>query len=186
MEQEPQRLVYLERNEDILRRAAEHVARPSEELAQQPPGGGWGIGMVFEHLCTTHELYLGKIAKLLADTPEAPQPEVLKWKPSLGGGLLVRSLEAPMKLRAPGAFAPGPQPRERVVQAFIEQHEQIELFLAASQRMPWQRMRLASPVTRLLRMNLGDAFGVLVVHAERHLRQADGVAAQMEARSATS
>jgi hypothetical protein len=184
MEQEPRRLELLDRNASVLRRSAEYAGWANERLSWQPPGGGWGVGTVFEHLCTAHAFYLPTISKLLSETPERDVEARPEWKASLAGGLLVRSMEAPMKMRAPGLFTPAPETRPDVVRAFIQQHEQVALFLAASCRMPWQRMRLASPVTWLIRMNLGDAFGVLVAHAERHLAQADRAAASMPPRHA--
>jgi hypothetical protein len=38
--------------------------------------------------------------------------------------------------------------------------------------------RLSSPASRLIRMNLGDAFRILVVHGRRHLGQIERVLAR--------
>ena len=39
----------------------------------------------------------------------------------------------------------------------------------------WMRVRMGSPVSPLIRMNAGDAFTILVTHAERHFRQIDRI-----------
>jgi hypothetical protein len=41
----------------------------------------------------------------------------------------------------------------------------------------WARVRLRSPVTSLIRLNLGDAFNITVVHEERHFGQIDRIMA---------
>jgi hypothetical protein len=48
----------------------------------------------------------------------------------------------------------------------------------------WKQNRVASPVTSLIGYNLGDAFSILVVHAERHLRQIGRVEARPDFPSA--
>ena len=50
---------------------------------------------------------------------------------------------------------------------------EIERLLDASATLPWRRLRFTSPYSALVRPNLGDAFLVLVTHAERHLDQID-------------
>jgi hypothetical protein len=37
----------------------------------------------------------------------------------------------------------------------------------------WRRTRTTSPISPLIRLNLGDCFTILVVHAQRHLGQID-------------
>ena len=43
--------------------------------------------------------------------------------------------------------------------------------LRAAAGLDWRAVRLSSPVSRFIRLNLGDAFVILVVHAQRHLGQ---------------
>ena len=93
------------------------------------------------------------------------------WRPSFMGRLLVHSLRSPRKLPAPRMYRPAPDPRARVVDQFmLRQRELVEL-LNASAGLDWRRVRTASPVSPLIRLNLGDCFTVLVVHAQRHLGQ---------------
>jgi hypothetical protein len=163
---EPQR-----RRAEVLRETLS-----AEQLVWQPPKGGWGVAQVFEHLVIAADSYLDRIGPMIesAETPDAP-PVRRPWKPTIMGGLLVRSLQSPRKLPAPKIYRPGLRARADVITAFIERHRRTADLLTRSAGLVWAEQMFPSPVTRLIRMNLGDAFTVLVVHAERHLGQVDRI-----------
>jgi hypothetical protein len=73
---------------------------------------------------------------------------------------------------APRPYRVGPQARANVVDEFLGTVRRIgELMRRADGHD--LRVGLASPVSPLLRMNVGDAFRILVVHAHRHLAQVE-------------
>jgi hypothetical protein len=146
-------------------------------LSWQPPSGGWTAGVVFEHLCIGHDSYLTVLGRLVANAPRnaTVSHATSRWKPSFAGNLLVRSLESPKKRRAPKIYRPPPQPRPNVMQEFLDRQRKLVDLIERSMALEWQRVRMASPVSWLIRMNIGDGFTVLVVHAERHLRQIDRI-----------
>jgi hypothetical protein len=162
------------------RRRAEVLAETltAEQLVWRPPAGGWSVAQAFEHMVIAADSYLDRIGPIVeaAALPDAP-PVRRPWKPSVMGGLLVRSLQSPRKLPAPKIYRPGPRAREDVIAAFIERHRRTAGLLERSVGLVWSDYPFRSPVTRLIRMNLGDAFSVLVVHAERHLGQVDRILA---------
>src|SRR5689334_3285104 len=118
-------------------------------LHQRPPSGGWSIAEVYEHLCVANDSYLALIEKLIADGKSERATRTATWKPTLAGGLLVRSLESPRKLRAPKAFKPGPQPRPNVVDQFIDRQRWLLGQLDATSDIDWRRARIASPIVSL-------------------------------------
>lgn len=145
-----------------------------EELARVPAPGAWSIATVLEHLVLGDGLYLAPMRAKATDARARGRfADGAAWRPSLLGGLLERAVRpgAPRKLRAPRALEPGPRPRPSVLAAFLVQLGEIAALVAASADLDWTRVRLSSPVNRLVRMNLGDAFHVLASHAERHLDQ---------------
>ncbi|HEX6050853.1 MAG TPA: DinB family protein [Gemmatimonadaceae bacterium] len=151
-----------------------HETTSPAALVWQPPDGGWSVGQVFEHLCIASDDYLVTLRRLLANPP-ARSHAANRWKPSLAGRILVRSFESSRRLPAPKMWRPAPAARPNVVQEFLaRQHELVEL-IERSMAFEWNRVRLASPVSSLVRMNVGDAFAILVTHAERHFRQIDRV-----------
>lgn len=161
-----------------------HETTTPAALAWQPPHGGWSIGQVFEHLCVATDDYLVTLRRVLANPP-AGSRAASRWKPSLAGRLLVRSFESSRKLPAPKRWHPAPAPRPNVVREFLERQRELLELIERSMAFEWNRVRLASPVSPLIRMNVGDAFAILVTHAERHFRQIDRVRVAYEASGAS-
>ena len=168
---------------------AGEIARTADSTALQwkPPAGGWSAGQVLEHLCVANDSYLVVLRKLLAN----PSPNgnrgtsTAVWRPSLMGGLLAWSMESPRKLRAPKMLRPAPEPRDNVIAEFLARQREIVQLIEQSLSYEWRRVRFLSPVSPLFRMNLGDAFTVIVRHAERHMRQIDARLADANAVQAT-
>jgi hypothetical protein len=149
----------------------------------QPPEGGWSAGQVFEHLCVANDSYLVQLRRVLGTVSATSRDAVDRsWRPSLAGRLLARSMESPRKLPAPKMWRPAPVPRPNVIGEFLTRQREIEQLIQASMAHDWRRLRLASPISKLIRMNVGDAFTVLVRHAERHFRQIDSRLAAYAAR----
>lgn len=146
------------------------------QLAWTPPGGGWSVGQVLEHLIVANGLYLQLCEALVARGTLAAGDAT--WKPTLVGGFLARAIapEAKRRLPAPRVFRPGPAPRERVLDTFVDMQGRLASLIERSATLDWRRLKGPSPVTPLVRVNLGDAFQVLVNHNNRHLEQARRVA----------
>lgn len=139
-----------------------------------PADGGWSVGQIFEHLCVANDSYLAVLRRVIPSSAATRRSgNAVVWRPTLVGRMLARSMESPRKLPAPKMWRPAPAPRPNVVDEFLERQREIALLIERSLASEWRRLRMASPVSPLLRMNLGDAFTILVRHAERHVRQID-------------
>lgn len=143
-------------------------------LSWRPPSGGWSIGEVLEHLVVAADSYLGPMRDLIGRTRATPGADPL-WRPSLMGGLLARSLRAPRKLPAPRAYIPRNSPRADVLEIFRARLRDTALLLERAWPLPWNEIRLVSPISRLVRMNLGDGFAVSIAHAHRHTGQIERI-----------
>jgi hypothetical protein len=141
------------------------------QLSWRPPDGGWSVSLILEHLCLGAESYLGS-AQTAAALPTAPKtgPDA-KWQPSLGGQFLLMALRSPLKLPAPGALQPVKGPRPGVRAEFLRFHGALSQLLESTGGLEWKKIEIPSPVSRLLSLNMGDAFIILVKHAQRHLGQ---------------
>jgi hypothetical protein len=155
------------------------IERSTDRAALEwtPPDGGWSIAQVFEHLCVANDSYLATLRDLVERAPASGDAADATWRASLMGRLLTRAMVSPRKLPAPKAWRPTLAPRPNVISAFLEHQREIAALINRSTRTRWQRVRLASPVSSLIRMNIGDAFTVLVRHEERHFEQIDRVLA---------
>ena len=163
---------------DAVSRSASSVV-----LNWKPASGGWSAAQIFEHLCVANDSYLVVIRRLLAGAAPnvAQNQESVVWRPSLVGGILARSMESPRKLPAPKQWHPVPEPRHDVIAEFLDRQREIVQLMEHSSPYEWRRVRLASPVSMFIRMNLGDAFTIMVRHAERHMGQIERRLAEYQA-----
>jgi hypothetical protein len=145
----------------------------------RPPDGGWSIADVLEHLCVVHDSYAGMLRPII-DAPSAQRAEDGgQWGPTLVGGMMVKSFRSDRKLPAPKLFRPAPEPRPNVLEEFLGRERELLGQIERSRELDLRKIKLTSPVTRLVRINLGDALGILVEHARRHLGQMERVRARV-------
>lgn len=146
---------------------------PDAKFREIPPDGGWSVAQVFEHLCVANLAYLDGPLVQAFDQARQRGPAARPWKPSFVGGWLARSLaEGTAPLPAPKRFKIGPVVRDQVVDVFLASIARTRALVLEAERCDLG-VSLASPASNLLRINLGDALMVMVVHAHRHLGQAE-------------
>jgi hypothetical protein len=146
---------------------------PEAKFREMPPDGGWSVAQVFEHLCITNASYLdGPLGPAVARA-KARGPSDQPWRPSLVGGWLTGALtEGSKPVPSPRLFRVVSAPRDHVVDAFLAGIARVRALVLEADGYDL-RVGLASPVSPLLRLNLGDTFRILVVHGHRHLAQAE-------------
>jgi hypothetical protein len=143
----------------------------------RPPDGGWSVAQILEHLVISTNLYIPPISGIIDDATPGNGP-VRPWKPSLMGGLLIRSLVPTAERRLPTVkkLEPGPEPDTDVVGRFLGALRHVTDLLWNAQGIDMRKPRMTSPVSPLVRrLNLGDGFVIVVVHAQRHMRQIERV-----------
>ena len=150
------------------------AALPDTKFHQAPVEGGWSVAEIFEHLCIATDSYVGgpipaAIEKARADAKGPGRP----WRPSFMGGMLTRALEetSVRKLPTPKVLRVGAV-RANVVEHFLAGIRRLREQLVAADGLDLGT-GLASPVSALIRVNLGDAFAINVAHAHRHLGQVE-------------
>jgi hypothetical protein len=155
------------------------LARPldPERLVRRPAAGGWSVGEVLEHLCVADELYAKPLATLTYGARHDAAAPLREWKPTLLGKFIAGALENPRKMRAPGAFRPGPTPRNGVVEDFLTRDSRFVRTMEDAASLDWRALRMNPPTIPLLKINLGDVFRIRVVHVRRHLGQMERVLA---------
>ena len=155
-----------------------NLVRPldSAKLSEHPEPNGWSVGQVLEHLCKADELYAPRLTKLLASTAPDAGAAAREWKSSFIGGRIAVSLENPKAIkRGPGAFRPGPTPRNGVVQAFIDGETRFLERMDDALPYDWRALRIKTPALPnwAPSINVGDGFRIHVVHIARHARQVE-------------
>ncbi len=162
-------------NYEVLARARElDKVVTDDRLNRQPPGGGWTAGQALEHIIVSGSLYMDRLPGIIDRARTQGRTAQRKWKPSLMGGVIMRSIDPRnmAKRKTQKVFEPGPTPRPNVVREVIKLHEKLSTQIRNADGLDLRAVRLSSPVSSLIRMNLGDALGILVFHAQRHLLQA--------------
>lgn len=147
----------------------------STQLLWNPPGGGWSVGQILEHLVVAHDSYLAVMRPLIYARDAAHSENGnAAWEPSLAGWMLVAGMRSPRRMPTPGIWKVT-TPREGVLDAFKNRQNTVTTFLRAASALDWTRVRFSSPAGRWIRLNLGDAFMILTVHAQRHVKQMEQV-----------
>ena len=166
----------LRANEAVIRRIRDTLSGIGPDaMARRPESGGWSVAEVLEHLILSADSYLDALRRLTRENAGSRADPTAVWKPSVMGGLLTESLRNPRRLPAPGMYKPGPKPRADVLDEFLRRQEEVGRLIVAAGDLDWRRVRTRSPVLWFIRMNLGDALTVPVVHAERHAGQIERV-----------
>ena len=146
---------------------------PEAKYREVPPDGGWSVAQVFEHLCLANGSYLDGPLPVAIAKAKARGLSDRPWRPSFVGGWLTRSLvEGAKGMPAPRLYRVGPAPREQVVDAFLAGVARARVLMHEVDGHDLG-LGFASPVSPLFRVNIGDAFRLLVVHSHRHLAQAE-------------
>jgi hypothetical protein len=139
----------------------------------KPDAAHWSIAQCLDHLNVTGYLYLPQLtAKIGQSAPSASaQNYRLRWF----GKLFVRQLEPPVKtkFKAPKSFVPAPEKLlDEVVPEFMRLQDVLAQEISAADQVNWARVKVVSPASKLIRINLTEAFAVITAHERRHLYQA--------------
>ena len=148
------------------------------QLAWSPPDGGWSISQVYEHLATSNRSYLGPMRDAIERAEVSGRGNVERaWTPSFFGGILARSLQPSARrgLPTPKIWKPSADAPRGSLEAFLATQRTIAELLGKAHGIDLVGTRVSSPVSRFIRMNLGDAFQVLLIHDRRHLGQIERI-----------
>ena len=152
-----------------------------EQLNWKPDATQWGIAQCLEHLAVTSRQFNSYFKDLIERARQRwPTKGVIPYRPSFVGGLLIKQVvpETTRAFPAPKVFRPSESSAiHDALGLFLQQQEEFVRFVRESEGVDYNRARLRSPVTPLMRYSLADAFVVTIVHGYRHLAQANRVKA---------
>jgi hypothetical protein len=163
----------------------QHARRTAGGLSQaqldwQHAPRSWSVGQCLEHLVITHERYQPEVPRLLAAARARGAPPVYQpWGTTFFGRFLLKGVTPGSRpVRTGKVFTPAVRARPAVLDVFERQLDELERWMEAADGLDLTRIRLSSPMLKLIRYNMGEALEIVVVHAERHLQQADRVKQQ--------
>ena len=161
-----------EKNNDTARAVAGDLTEA--QLNWKPSAQQWSVAQCLEHLAVATRGFDKYFSGVLQNGKQSPNANPA-YKPTMMGGWLARHVapEAPKKLRAPKIFQPAAQSTIRnSLQMFLAEQSKFIDFVRQCKGIDYNKTRIRSPVTPLVRYSLADAFVITVLHAQRHLEQA--------------
>lgn len=156
--------------------ARDLIAGLSEaQVNWRPTPAHWSVAECLDHLTVTNRELMEHIEAATNDARSRGLTGRGPFRYGLIGNMIVRSMEPPVKLKfkAPKIFKPRPDQSLEVVarEFFTTQNELLRLIKEAN-GINLARVKISSPVTRLIKLSLGQAFGLIATHERRHLWQA--------------
>ena len=146
------------------------------QLNWKPAPDKWSIAQCLDHLAVTSKKFDPYFTVALARGREKwPASTAPAYRPSWMGGWLIKQVtpETGRNLPAPKVFRPSESSTiQGAFESFLKQQERFLAFVRETDGVDYNKTRLRSPVTPLMRYSLADAFVVTVVHGQRHLAQA--------------
>lgn len=156
--------------------------RPGEEE--------WSVAECFDHLVMIGDLMLVKLDEGIERAAEADLRSNGPYRYGALGNWFVRAVGPARegkkrKFRAPKLYTPTSRHTiSRLDKAFTELQDALIERLRRANGYDLGRVKVPSPVTRLLRLSLGQWFALLAGHQERHIDQAREAKARMPSQAA--
>ena len=145
------------------------------QLNWKPAADKWSIAQCLDHLAITSNRFDSYFSAAIARARrKRPVTSAPKYQPTLVGGWLIKQVEPTTgrNLPAPKVFRPSASEINNAAAKFLHQQDQFLEFVRSSKGIDYNKIRLRSPVTPLMRYSLADAYVVTVVHGQRHIAQA--------------
>ena len=148
------------------------------QLTWKPRKNKWSVLECFHHIMVVNELYLPRIKEAMKRGALTHAEAITPFKPSLFGKWFINSMrpEARLKVKTFKIFKP-----QRAIDdlgllpKFLDQQRLLLKIIKHADGCDLNKVKLASPASRLVRFSIGEALTLLVVHEQRHLLQAQNI-----------
>lgn len=152
------------------------VGLTEQQLNWKPAADKWSIAQCLDHLAVSSEKFEPYLTAAIARGHEKwPVSSAVAYRPTWLGGWLVKQLlpENTKKIPAPKVFRPPEASTiHGALERFLKQQDEFLGFVNKAEGIDYNKTKLRSPVTPLMRYSLADAFVITAVHGQRHLGQA--------------
>ncbi len=148
-----------------------------QQLNWKPAPTSWSVVECIDHLKVTEALYITKIRQSFEDARirnlKAQKPFKSAW---FGGWFAKQVKPNTRKMKNPSLFSPEIGTLEMsTLTAYIDMKINFLELLETLNGYDIQRMKVTSPITKLMVFRVGDALQILTNHAFRHILQAQRV-----------
>ncbi|MSR07197.1 MAG: DinB family protein [Gemmatimonadetes bacterium] len=145
------------------------------QLAWQASPESWGVAQCLEHLVFSIEANELPVPSMMAAAGKPATPSYSPWKSGWFGGFIIKGATPGSRaVKTRRKFVPVTV-RPDVLRRWVEKHELLMKWIRMADGLDVTRIRVPSPIVPFLSYHLGDSLTINVIHAERHLRQAERV-----------
>jgi hypothetical protein len=148
---------------------------PASRLLQQPGPGRWSVAQVIEHLNTYGRYYLPKLQKAIS---HANSTTTGWFKPGWLGGYFTKSMmpkpdgTIANKMKAFKAHSPAADiDALKAIQEFEQQEIWLLQLLDKAAQVDINRNRIPISIAPFIKLKMGDVFGFIIAHHQRHFVQ---------------
>jgi len=184
----PELEAYRRQFEDIAREAQELTAGLTDaQFNWRPNPGAWSIQQCLSHLTMVGQVEADSVEKAI---------DAAREKGLIGSGpfeypawerYILRETEPPVRhaMPAPKRFVPVPeQPVTGILPTFLHVQRRFLIQIERADGLDLRRVKVPTPITRLLKISLGTTLAQAAAHERRHLAQARKVRARFGTTSA--
>lgn len=158
----------------------ESIARqtPVELLETNDGPGRWNSLQVLEHLNTYYRYYIPAIAHQLDKSAHIPQQF---FKPGWLGNYFTKTMlpkggKVTNKMKAMKSHSPiGHLEAALVLKEFLDWQRKLVELLTRAEQADLNRIKIPITISRYIKLKLGDVFGFIVAHNQRHFVQIENL-----------
>ena len=175
-----------------LRVVAQQRFRPlsAEDLNRRPSHGRWGAGECLEHLNIVGGHYLPLIASRIKRAQARGSKPVDVAKSGYIGRKFIEAMQMPASEKpriSPRRYAPtGTRLPRTVAEVFSRQIDELMRLVLLARQVNANAVRIPNPLFPLILLRLTDQLEFLVVHIQRHIKQAEAALAAINTRAGAS
>jgi hypothetical protein len=153
-----------------------------ERFNWRPQAGQWSIEECLAHLLIAGNWEIRAIEDAIGHAKAHRVTGAGPFRYGPFERLIVRKTEPPVKRKftAPKHFRPlHGQPVTAVLPSFLHLQSQLTLLAQSAEGLDLARIKVPTPISRLIRLSLGMTFAQVAAHERRHLEQAWRVRKQL-------
>jgi hypothetical protein len=162
--------------EHVNRRVVNLRRLTRAQVQWKPDTTAWSVLECIEHLVLTSKAYHPVLAQAIGDAAPVPQP--VSFRPGLMARLFIRAVspDPKLKVKTVASVTPAESGLEpEVLENFLLLQGELRALIERAVAIDINRIRIRSPLNRMLKLSVGEAFTVIVRHEERHVQQAERV-----------
>lgn len=150
-----------------------------EQIVFHPLSGKWSVGECFEHLIVSHRLYYDKLSEVIGKSKlKIRKSEDLQIKNSYIGKKIIESVkpDSHKRIKTFKMFLPPSEiSTEDLFERFILLQNKFVKLIEKLKVANLSKIKLSSPVSKLIRLNAADVLMIIIYHNSRHIMQAEKI-----------